>query len=98
MREFLLSPAARLDLHDIWDYIAADDIEAADRVRDEIYEAILRVIMMPMIGHLREDLADDETLRFWSVRHYLIIYRPNSQPLEIVRILSGRRDLKYLLQ
>ncbi len=98
MREFLLSPAARLDLFDIWEYIAENDIEAADRVRDEIYEAILRVIMMPTIGHLREDLADDETLRFWPIRHYLIIYRPDSQPLEIVRVLSGRRDLKMLLQ
>ena len=79
-------------------YFRSDDIEAADRVRDEIYEAILRVIMMPTIGHLREDLADDKTLRFWPIRHYLIIYRPDSQPLEIVRVLSGRRDLKVLLQ
>ena len=54
--------------------------------------------MIPTIGHLREDLADDETLRFWPIRHYLIIYRPDSQPLEIVRVLSGRRDLKMLLQ
>lgn len=52
MGEFLLSPAARLDLFDIWEYIAENDIEAADRVRDEIYEAILRVIMMPTIRNI----------------------------------------------
>ena len=88
MREFLLSPAARLDLFDIWEYIAESDIEAVDRVRDEIYEAILRVIMMPTIGHLREDLADDETLRFWPIRHYLIIYRPDSQPSQLCGVLA----------
>ncbi len=66
-------------------------------MRDEIHEAILRVILMPTLGHLREDLTD-EPLRFWSVRRYLIVYRPDADPLEIVRVLSAYRDVKKLLQ
>ncbi len=33
MKDFILSPLARQDLNDIWEYIAEDDIDAADRVR-----------------------------------------------------------------
>ncbi len=48
------------------------------------------------MGHLREDLAE-EPLRFWPVYSYLIIYRPDSRPLEIVRVLHGARDVRNLL-
>ena len=32
MRRFVLTPRAEQDVSDIWDYIANDNIEAADRV------------------------------------------------------------------
>jgi antitoxin ParD1/3/4/toxin ParE1/3/4 len=96
MKDFILSPQARLDLIEIWTYIAEEDIDAADRVRERLHEAILKIAEMPGIGHLREDLAD-EPLRFWPVFSYLIIYRADSGPLEIVRILSSRRDIRALL-
>jgi hypothetical protein len=41
MPEFLYSPAARLDLLEIWEYIARDNLDAADRVEQEIKEAVL---------------------------------------------------------
>jgi antitoxin ParD1/3/4/toxin ParE1/3/4 len=50
----------------------------------------------PGMGHLREDLAD-EPLKFWPVYSYLIIYRPETRPLQIVRVLHGARDLRRLL-
>ncbi len=96
MKDFILSPQARLDLIEIWTYIAEDDIEVADQVRDRLHEAILKIAVMPYIGHLREDLVD-EPLRFWPVYNYLIIYRADADPLEIVRILSSRRDIRALL-
>jgi plasmid stabilization system protein ParE len=34
MKPFILTPQAEQDISDIWDYIAADSIEAADRVLD----------------------------------------------------------------
>ena len=50
----------------------------------------------PGIGHYRKDLAD-EPLRFWRVYTYLIIYRFESKPIEIVRLLSACRDIRKLL-
>jgi plasmid stabilization system protein ParE len=36
MKRFILTPSARQDVNDIWDYIAADNIDAADRVLDAL--------------------------------------------------------------
>ena len=92
-----ISEEAVADLDEIWLYIARGSVRAADRVLDEIYEAMIRLNKMPHIGHLREDLAR-EPLRFWPVRSYLIIYRPDRRPIEIVRVISGYRDIGELLQ
>jgi antitoxin ParD1/3/4/toxin ParE1/3/4 len=97
MNDFILSPQAFRDIDEIWEFIAEDNLDAADRVRDEIFTACEKLAEMPGMGHLREDLAD-EPLRFWRVYSYLIIYRPDSQPLEIVRVLHGARDISTLLQ
>jgi len=96
MSGFKLSEEARQDLFDIWKYIALDSLDAADKVREDFYEAIHLLVDMPEIGHIREDLADT-SLRFWRVHSYLIAYHPDTQPLEIVRILSGYRDMTRLL-
>ena len=46
-------------------------------------------------GDLRDDLAD-ETLRVWTVNSYVVIYRPDAQPLQVVRVRSGHRDIAVL--
>jgi antitoxin ParD1/3/4/toxin ParE1/3/4 len=48
------------------------------------------------MGHRRDDIAD-ESLRVWSVYSFLIVYRRQSKPLEIVRILHGARDIAAIL-
>ena len=97
MNDFDLSPASRQDLLDLWEYIAQDDVNAADRVRDALFEAMSNLAAMPGTGHRRDDQTD-EPLRFWSVHRYLIIYRPDTHPLEIVRVVSGYRDVTALLK
>jgi len=39
MAEFVLHPDAYTDLDEIWEYIALDNLDAADRVSEEIYAA-----------------------------------------------------------
>jgi plasmid stabilization system protein ParE len=55
-----------------------------------------RLAAMPGIGHLREDLAD-ETVRVWSVRSYVIVYRTDTEPLQALRVLHGARDVRAIL-
>jgi plasmid stabilization system protein ParE len=57
MNDFVFHPDALKDLDEIWEYIATESIDAADRVSDEIYDAIKSVIPFPYIGHQRPDLT-----------------------------------------
>lgn len=97
MADHFYSPEARLDLLEIWEYIARDNVDAADRVEREIEQAISRLARNPEIGHFRRDLTS-KPVRFWAVYSYLVIYNPATHPLEIVRILSGYRDVAALLK
>jgi antitoxin ParD1/3/4/toxin ParE1/3/4 len=40
----------------------------------------------------------DAAVKFFPVYSYLIVYRPETSPLQIVSILHGRRDLEQLLK
>ena len=67
MKRFKLSSDAAQDIEEIWEHIARDDIEAADRVAESILDAARRLGANPRIGHKREDLAEDRPLLFWPV-------------------------------
>jgi plasmid stabilization system protein ParE len=56
-----------------------------------------RLARHPYIGHERDDLMTREDVRFWPVYSYLIIYRPSTRPLEILRVLHGKRDVKSVV-
>ena len=98
MSDFLIAPAAAVELDEIWNYYALElqNPEAADSIRDEIFDAFRKLARMPGLGHFRRDLAI-EPLRFWHVRRYLIIYRSDKRPIEIVRVLHGARDIQVVL-
>lgn len=96
MRRFVLTAQARLDLLDIWHYIAQHSIEAAERITEEFYDAMSKLGEVPGMGHTRTDLTEQD-VRFWRVQSYLIVYRADKLPIEIVRVLSGYRDIAALL-
>jgi antitoxin ParD1/3/4/toxin ParE1/3/4 len=96
MTPFVLTPLARRDLEEIWDYLAAENRKVAERVFKRIEASVGKLARTPGIGHFREDLADRRH-RFFQVYSYLIVYRPSTQPLEIIRILHASRDVRDLL-
>jgi antitoxin ParD1/3/4 len=95
MSGFVLHPQAYTDLEEIWEYIAADSLDAADRVREEIYDAIQSLVPFPYIGHSRPDLTA-RPLRFQSVRDYVIAYAPDEKPLAVIAVLHGRRNPRVI--
>jgi len=91
---YRLTPQARSDLLEITDYIVNNsDADRAKSVIGVIREAIEKVAETPGIGHRREDLTDED-VRFWTVFKYYVVYRPETNPLEIVTIISGWRDVR----
>jgi plasmid stabilization system protein ParE len=96
MSRFVLTPAARGDLEEIVDFIAKDSPDAAQRVRREMRDSMRKLARTPEMGHFRRDLCD-EPLRFWQVYSFLIIYRPETRPLQILRVLRAARDVRTIL-
>ena len=96
-RRYVLAPDAALDLVQIWRYIKENaSLEMADRVESVIREKIVHLAGSPGGGHWRKDLTD-EPVRFFPIYTYLIVYRPETKPLQVVAILHGRRDVEQLL-
>jgi antitoxin ParD1/3/4/toxin ParE1/3/4 len=48
------------------------------------------------MGHVREELADRRH-RFFVVYSYLIVYRYETDPLQVIRILHAARDVQSIL-
>jgi antitoxin ParD1/3/4/toxin ParE1/3/4 len=40
----------------------------------------------------------DEPVKLFSVYSYLIVYRPETKPLQVVAILRGHRDVGHILK
>ena len=91
--DFVLTPDAADELLAIWQYLTDNDSEgAADRVIERLYGECQKPNEMPRMGHYRDDLLDRRH-RFWNVWSYVIAYRWEKKPTQIVAIVHGARDL-----
>jgi plasmid stabilization system protein ParE len=94
---YAFSSFALRDLFEIWDYIRRDDPEAADRVEAELLEKCESLARMPGQGHRRPDYTRSLVL-FFPVYSYLIVYKPGTDPLQILAIVHGAREVKNVLR
>jgi plasmid stabilization system protein ParE len=94
---YILVPDAALDIEDIWEFIAGDSIDAADRWLAKLFDTFEAIGNTPGIGHRREDLTAYPIL-FFPVGAYLIIYRAERRPVEIVAVTQGSRDIPSFLR
>ena len=62
------------DIKRVWKYIAAHNLDAAERILEEIYETIRVLVLFPPQGQGRSDLTA-RPLRFHSVMNFLIVMR-----------------------
>jgi len=96
-RRYILAPQAAHDLIEIWRYIKQESSrETADRVQSVIRSKFAYWADFPNAGHWRRDLTQ-AAVCFFPVYSYLIVYRPETKPLQIVAILHGHRDVAKML-
>jgi len=99
MSAYQFTPEAFDDLFEIWSYIAAESLSAADRVEEAIYSSCAFLSENPLAGRVREDLTA-LPLRFWIVqpfRNCWVVYNPETKPVQIIRILHSARNIASLL-
>ena len=91
---YSVSPTALRDILEIVAYIEERNSSAAYRLRDRFFDAFRKLAKRPRMGHTRDDLVAREVgVLFWPVGRYLVVYRIAGQSIEIVRVLSGYRDI-----
>ncbi|AXC09464.1 hypothetical protein ACPOL_0077 [Acidisarcina polymorpha] len=83
-------------MDEIWDYIARNSAEAADRWIDSLYEAFEFVSRTPGCGHTRADLTDKD-VRFWAFKTYVILYREREDRVIIEAVTQGSRHVPSFL-
>lgn len=95
--QLMWSPAARLDLRDIFTYVADDDPAAAAKFVQSVLQAVERLPDFPQSGRIVPEFGDPlvrEVIR----RPCRIVYRINqaATAVEIVRIWHSRRGIPTL--
>jgi plasmid stabilization system protein ParE len=99
MSAYALTALAKADVFQIWRFIAVDSELMADRVEQAIYAACAFVAEAPSRGHARRALTN-RPLRFWTLTrypNYIVVYRPETSPLQVVAVLHGKRNLRRIL-
>jgi plasmid stabilization system protein ParE len=97
---YQLTPRALSDLSDIWEYIAEDSADAANRVESAILSACASLARYPSLGSKRNEITP-LPVRLWTVTRYpnfIVVYRPNTEPLQVIAVLHGERNLKAILE
>jgi len=85
------SPRAEIDIRSIWEFIADDNVRAADATLDRIEQAFDMLAQNPLAGRARNDLASK--LRSFPVGSYIIFYVPVPDGIDVVRVMNGRQDI-----
>jgi len=95
---YVLAPEAALDLVQIWRYLKKQsNVATADRVESVIRGKMVFLAENSGAGHWRRSLTD-AAVKFFPVYSYLIVYRPDTKPLQVLSILHGRRDVEQVLR
>ncbi|MBK9364011.1 MAG: type II toxin-antitoxin system RelE/ParE family toxin [Rubrivivax sp.] len=84
-------PLAAADILDIWDHIAEDSLDQADRWVDKLDEKFKLIAAQPLMGRARHELAAD--LRSFPFGRYVIFYAPVDGGIDVVRLLHSARDV-----
>jgi plasmid stabilization system protein ParE len=95
---FRLSGQALDDL----DEITLNEAERADwqhsmDIEAQLWAAMEELGRSPGIGHLRQDIIRQD-LYFHYARPYMIVYRRDVEPIAIVSIVHGSRNLFRILR
>ncbi len=102
MPKFILSEYVEGELAAVWDFIAFDDIGAADRFVEAAYGTFQELARMPHMGRRRHfpaaRLRHLRSFRVKGFENYLVFYCPIEDGVEVLHLLHGARDIEQFWQ
>lgn len=96
MSQIRFTTPAKLDLGQIFHYLAQDNVEAAIKHRQRLEKRWSALIDQPRMGTKRDDI--EPNLRSVTEGNYVIFYRIVADGIEIVRVLHSARDIERTFQ
>jgi antitoxin ParD1/3/4/toxin ParE1/3/4 len=95
---YVLAPQAARDLFEIWQHIRKQSsAEMPEHVESQVKKKFIFLCGNTGAGHIRSNLTA-EAVKFFPAYSYLIVYRPETSPLQAVSILRRRRDVERILE
>jgi toxin ParE1/3/4 len=96
MSRYLINILASRDLNEIADYFAENSLEAGDRFFRAFNRKCQQLVAFPNSGKSYATIRPD--LRGLSLEGYVIFYRILDDGIEILRVVSGRRDFPSVFE
>lgn len=96
MTRYVINVLASQDLDEIADYFAENNIEAGERFFQAFNRKCQQLVSFPSSG--KSYTAIRSGLRGVSFEGYIIFYRILGDGIEILRVVSGRRNLPSLFE
>jgi toxin ParE1/3/4 len=95
--QFRLTIPAIKDIEEIADYLAKQaSLESSEVFLEKLNRKFQKITQFPNLGRLRNEILPG--LRSSPVDTYVILYMPIGQDVEILRVVSGYRDLSILFE
>ncbi|NHC36850.1 type II toxin-antitoxin system RelE/ParE family toxin [Scytonema millei] len=94
MSQYIISQPAVRDLQDIISYFAVENVNAGERLLQSFNQKCQQLVSFPNMGRQYENLRLG--LRGLPLDGYIILYQVGKDRIEIVRVVSGKRNLKSL--
>ena len=96
-RRYIITTPANHDLEDILRSVADfAGCDQSDRFLTRFTEKLKQIVAFPNLGKPRPEWG--ENYRSIVLNDYLILYRSTDDLVEILRLVSGRRDLDELFK
>ncbi len=96
MGSYFFSELAVQDINEICEFIGQTNVKAASKLFDAIRKKCKLVSGFPNMGKDYSWIESD--LRGFIVDDYIVFYYPREDGIDIVRVASGKRDLKALFE
>jgi toxin ParE1/3/4 len=96
MSRYLINVVASRDLNEIADYFANNNLEAGEEFFQAFNRKCQQLVAFPNSGKSYANIRAD--LRGLSVAGYIVFYRLLDDKIEILRVVSGRRNLQDLFR
>jgi toxin ParE1/3/4 len=93
--DWVITRYAESDLWAIWDFIAQDNMRAAESLVLSVRELCEQLTLHPGLGEQFKSAR--RIYRRISLGNYVIYFRQTPATIEILRILHGSRDVENLL-